>query len=106
MLSVLDDTIIFSKTFDKHCAYIEEILDRFLSANIKLKPENCVFASEEVPYLGFIITTEGICPDDDKVKAKVEMPFPNTAKGMIRFLGAVNFYRDFIPRFSFIASCL
>ena len=34
------------------------------------------------------------------------MPFPSTAKGMIRFLGAVNFYRDFIPRFSFIASCL
>ena len=59
-----------------------------------------------VPYLGFRITTKGISPDSDKVKAIVDMPFPNTAKGMIRFLGAVNFYRDFIPRYSFIASIL
>jgi len=34
------------------------------------------------------------------------MPFPNSAKEMIRFLGGVNFNRDFIPRFSFISSTL
>ena len=32
--------------------------------------------------------------------------FQSTAKGMIRFLAAVTFYRDFIPRYSFTASIL
>jgi hypothetical protein len=105
-LVYLDDTIIFSNSFDDHYSHIEEILNRFINARIKLKPEKCVFAADSVPYLGFIITTKGISPNSDKVKAIVEMPFPSTAKGMIRFLGAVNFYRDFIPRYSFTASIL
>ena len=103
-LVYLDDTIIFSASFDEHYIHISEILERFIIARIKLRPEKCVFAAEEVPYLGFIITSEGVRPDCDNIKAIVNMPFPNSAKSMIRFLGAVNFYRDFIPHYSLIAS--
>ena len=105
-LVYLDDTIIFSITFEDHFIHVEEILDRFTRAKLKLRREKCVFAADEVPYLGFVITTTDIRPDADKVKAILDMPFPSSAKGMIRFLGAVNFYRDFIPHFSFIASIL
>ena len=78
-LVYLDDTIIFSKSFDDHYSHIEEILNRFVNARIKLKPEKFEFAADSVPYLGFIITTKGILPDSDKVKAINEMPFPSTA---------------------------
>ena len=105
-LVYLDDTIIYSRTFEEHLEHLEEIFDRFIKAKLKLKPEKCTFAADEVPYLGFIVTTKGIRPDDRKIKAIQDMPFPNTAKEMIRFLGGVNFYRDFIPKFSFIASIL
>ena len=65
--------------------------------------EKCTFAADEVSYLGFIVTTKGIRPDPSKVNAIKDMPYPNSAKEMVRFLGAVNFYRDFIPLFSFTA---
>ena len=105
-LVYLDDTIIYSKSFDEHLQHLEEIFDRFIHAKLKLKPEKCIFAADEVPYLGFQVSIKGIRPDPSRIDAIKCMPFPKTAKEMIRFLGAVNFYREFIPHFSDIASVL
>jgi len=105
-LVYLDDTIIFSKTFEEHLVHTGEVLDRIIKAKLKLRPEKCVFASDKVKYLGYVVTSKGITPDHDKVVTISEMQFPKTAKGMIRFLGVVNFYRDFIVRFSNTASPL
>jgi hypothetical protein len=53
-----------------------------------------------------IVTKDGIKPDPAKVQAINYIKFPKNPKEMIRFLGLVNFYRDFIKRFSFTASIL
>ena len=71
-----------------------------------MRPEKCTFAADEVKYLGFIISSDGVKTDSDKVKAIQKMAFPNSPKEMVRFLGAVNFYRDFISHFSQTASVL
>ena len=39
-LVYLDDTIIYSKSFDEHLEHLEEIFDRFIKAKLKLKPES------------------------------------------------------------------
>ena len=105
-LVYLDDTIIYSKSFEEHLEHLDEVFNRFINAKLKLKPEKCTFAADKVSYLGFIVTTKGIRPDASKVEVIKDMPFPKSAKEMVRFLGAVNFYRDFIPHFSDIASIL
>ncbi len=105
-LVYLDDTIIYSRSFDEHLEHVGEVLDRIIQANLKLRPEKCVFAAAKVNYLGYVISKDGVKPDGDKVKIIDEMPFPKSAKSMIRFLGTVNFYRDFIMRFSNTASVL
>jgi hypothetical protein len=104
-LVYLDDTIIYSRSFEEHLTHVGEVLDRITKAKLKLRPEKCVFAAE-VNYLGYVISKAGIKPDGDKVKIINDMQFPKTAKGMIRFLGVVNFYRDFIMRYSNTASPL
>ena len=105
-LVYLDDTIIFSRSFNEHLKHLSKVLERIEKANLKLRPEKCIFASDKVKYLGYVVSREGIKPDYDKVITISEIPFPKTAKGMIRFLGVVNFYRDFISRFSNTASSL
>ena len=105
-LVYLDDTIVYSRTFEEHMKHVEEVLERIIKAKLKLKPEKCVFAAGEVNYLGFVVTRSGIKPDKDKVKAISELEFPRSPRAMIRFLGAVNFYRDFIKSFSGVASVL
>lgn len=76
----LDDTIIYSKSFEEHLVHVGEVLDRIIKAKLKLRPEKCTFATDEVNYLGYVITKKGIRPDGDKVKAISEMKFPRTAK--------------------------
>jgi hypothetical protein len=102
----LDDTIIYSKTFDDHLRHLEEILSRIIAAGLKLRPEKCQFASDRVCYLGFDISREGVKPSEHKVNALSNREFPKTRKELVNFLGAVNFYRDFIPKFSGISSIL
>lgn len=105
-LVYLDDTIIYSRTFDEHLVHVNTVLDRITKAKLKLRPDKCVFASDRVNYLGYVVSREGISPDPVKVKTISEIPFPKIAKGLVRFLGAVNFYRDFIEHFSDVASVL
>ena len=105
-LVYLDDTIVYSKSFEEHVCHLNEIFSRLIKAGLKLNPDKCIFASDEVSYLGFIVTTEGIKPDPDKVKAINDLEFPKNPKEMLRFLGTANFYRDFIHKFSTIASPL
>ena len=98
--------IIYSRSFGDQLGHIDEILHRIILAKLKLRPEKCIFASDEVGYLGFLVTTNGIRPDGDKVKAIMEIKFPQSPKDMIKFLGGINYFRDFIKSFSSTASLL
>ena len=42
-------------------------------------------------YLGHIISTEGISPDKENVRAITEMPPPEDKKGVERLLGVINY---------------
>lgn len=102
-LVYLDDTIIFSKSFEDHLVHLEEVLTRIVNANLKLRPDKCTFAADDVHYLGYVITPYGIKPDPNKVSSIVSLPFPKTPRELVRFLGATRFYQMFIHDFSDIA---
>ena len=96
----LDDIIIFSTTAEEHVRHIQIVIDRLKSAQLKLKKSKCAFFKKELYYLGHLLTTEGIKPQFEKVKAIHEMKPPNNPKGIRKFLGMVGFYRKFINRFA------
>jgi hypothetical protein len=82
-LVYLDDTIVYSKSFEEHVKHLEEILTRIIKAKLKLNPEKCVLAAEEVAYLGYIVTKDGIKPDPAKVQAINDIKFPKDPKEMM-----------------------
>ena len=59
-LVYIDDILIFSKTFEQHLKDVDDVLSRIIDAGLKLKPSKCTFADDEVDYLGFKISGEGI----------------------------------------------
>jgi hypothetical protein len=65
------------------------------------KSESCV---NQVAFLRFIVTTEGIEPDPAKVDTVAKWPTPKSFREIQVFLGFANFYRRFIARYSHIAS--
>jgi hypothetical protein len=49
---------------------------------------------QEVDYLGYRLTRNGIGPQPKKIEAIDRILPPATNKQLRRFLGMVNFYRD------------
>ena len=65
LAAYLDDIVIFSKTWEEHKSMVSRVLERFEKANISLRPDKCLFGSNEVDFLGYhdkggYHTTKGI----------------------------------------------
>jgi hypothetical protein len=105
-LVYIDDVLIFSSTFEQHLKDIDEVLARFSYAGLKLKPNKCSFADEEVEYLGFKISGKGIQITTKKTDAILNVKPPELSKNLFNFLCSINYYRTLIPNFGRITADL
>ena len=65
-----------------------------------MNKQKCKFGASQLPYLGRVISSEGLKPDSKKVQAILDMPPPQNKSDMQRFLGAINYLGEFIPNLS------
>ncbi|GJT60400.1 reverse transcriptase domain-containing protein [Tanacetum coccineum] len=56
----VDDMVFKSTSKEEMLADIKETFDKFQSINMKLNPKKCSFGVEEGPFLGYLITKQGI----------------------------------------------
>jgi hypothetical protein len=67
------------------------------------KFSKCEFWLGEVPFLGHVISTEGISVDPGKVQDVLDWKPPKSVHQVHSFLGLAGYYRRFIPNFSKIS---
>ncbi|GJZ70691.1 reverse transcriptase domain-containing protein [Tanacetum coccineum] len=66
----VDDMVIKSTSEEEMLADIKETFKKFLSINMKLNPKKCSFGVEEGPFLGHLITKQGIRANPSKTLTK------------------------------------
>lgn len=102
----IDDTFTFTPDFDSQIAALERVFERTREYKLTMNPLKCSFCVEEVVCLGHLVSAEGISPVMDKVAAILELQPPTNAKAMRRFLGMMEQYRKYIPRYALLAAPL
>ncbi len=94
----LDDIIIASQTPEQHFAHMRTVFECLRQSNLVINPRRCIFAAQELEFLGHQVTKWGILPLPDKVKAIQELPKPKTVEALQEFSGMINFYCHFLPQ--------
>ena len=91
----IDDLLIMSyKSFEDHINKLDKVLSKVNQKGFKVNTKKSFFARNELEYLGFRTTRQGIMPLPQKVEAIKNIAAPITKKQLRNFIGLINQFRD------------
>ena len=95
----VDDIGIAANTVEELVNNIEAVFTKIRQAGLKLSMATCAFCHPKIEFLGRSITTKGIALIEEKIdKFLKNIKLPTSVKSLQRYIGFVQFYRQYIPR--------
>ncbi|CAN4105404.1 unnamed protein product [Withania somnifera] len=101
-----DDILINSKSLEEHVSHLRQVVDILVKEKLYANLKKCSFGVDNVVFLGFMVRSQGVEVDEEKVEAIKSCPTPTNASDVRSFHGLASFYRRFVKDFSSIASTL
>ena len=99
-VAYLDDILIYSKTLEEHVTHVRKVLEKLLEWELYASLEKCEFHVQQVEFLDYVISPEGVSMEKDKVSTIMDWPSPKSVHNIQVLLGFTNFYRRFIQAYS------
>ena len=103
---IVDDILVWASTVEEHDKRLKLTLDRIRQNNIKLNESKCEFRKEEIDYVGHNLSSEGLKPAEEKIRAVKDMKKPENKKELQTFLGFITYLQKFLPNMSEISAPL
>jgi Reverse transcriptase (RNA-dependent DNA polymerase)./Integrase core domain. len=91
----LDDIIIY-RTIAEHRDHLRLVLERMRQHNLKVSPEKCKMATDNLEYLGHQIRGTVTRPLNKHLEAIQNFPRPTSRKQLQSFLGICNWVREYV----------
>jgi len=64
-----DDILIYSKSLEEHMNHLRAVFDALRDARLFGNLEKCIFCTDRVSFLGYVVTPQGIEADETKIDA-------------------------------------
>jgi len=93
ILAYMDGVLIYAKTMEEHERLVKDVLTRLQTNGLTVSAEKCVWKTQEVEFLGYVIGRSGIKMSEGKVEAVLGWKTPSSLTEVQSFLGFANFYR-------------
>ena len=107
VIAYADDILIASNgSMQNHIKIVADVLRQLHENGIKMRPEKINLATDNIEFLGVIWNKGKLKIPEAKLLAFKEFPVPKTPKQVKSFIGALSFYRNFIPNFAKMAKPL
>lgn len=74
----IDDVLVGGRTKAEHDERLKAALTAIPTASFTLNAEKCIFGSQEIKFLGEVISSEGIKPGEQLVQCIANMPTPTS----------------------------
>lgn len=100
VLAFLDDILVLGKNFQDYLDNIIEVLQRFRSYGLKLKPQKCILFRKEVEFLGRTVNKNGLSIGPNYIETINNWPKPENTKDVERLCGFANYHRNFRKNFA------
>ena len=100
VVAFVDNMLIGTETEKEHNEIVEEVLRRLKENDLYMKPEKYVWKVQKVNFLGVVMGQGTIEMEKDKVVEVLNWPMPKTVRNVRKFLGLVNYYRQFVRDFA------
>jgi hypothetical protein len=101
----IDDILIYSEN-EGHAKHLRIVLSRLQEHQLYAKFSKCEFWLKKVPFLGHVLSGDGISVDSTKVQEVLDWKAPTTVHEVRSFLGLAGYYRRFILDFSKITKLM
>ena len=102
----LDDVHVFSHAVEDHANHLIAVINTLTQWGLRINFDKSVFCYTRLRALGHILGRDTRSADPNKLSFIPDMPVPTTGKEVEHFLGVMNYLRDYIPLYAFIAAPL
>ena len=94
-----DNILVSSKSMQEHVEHLRSVFQTLREQRL-FTLQKCHFFTDNLVFLGYMVSSEGIKMDPSKVEAIESWLVPKSIHTIRSFHGMVSFYRRFIKHFS------
>jgi len=73
-----DDILVYSKSLEEHVEHLKMVFEVLRKEKLYANIKKCTFRTDNLVFLGFVVSTDGVKVDEKKVKAIREWPSPKS----------------------------